>query len=210
MLSSCIALLPACHKCIPKLSCQHALSHVSSVVVICVAIHLTHSEIHNDSQQRHSSIVNLSTTTTSRSKGKQFDPKLIPTFFTSSCSSYSSQPFIPFVTQSPFVSNYFWWKSASFSSPGKLSTRPPAAFPSPMQAKPLTCHWQVGVTNLFQPCCYIVAATLLLLHCCCYIVAATSLLLRIRQKPISSGQPSHHTLSPDSQQGNAEKCNNLN
>ena len=80
-----------------------------------------------------------------------------------------------------FVSNYFWSKlflvQISFISLSWKSVhRPPAAFPSPMQAEPLTCHWQGGVTNLFQPCCS--------------IVAATSLLLRIRQKPISSGQPS--------------------
>ena len=70
-----------------------------------------------------------------------------------------------FLEQISFIS--LSWKSVH---------RPPAAFPSPMQAEPLTCHWQGGVTNLFQPCCS--------------IVAAPSLLLRIRQKPISSGQPS--------------------
>ena len=83
MLSSCIALLPARHKCIPKLSCQrvHALSHVSSVVVMCVAIHMANSEIHphyNNSPLCGSfrCFSFLFTSSSRSSKGKQFDPKV--------------------------------------------------------------------------------------------------------------------------------------
>ena len=146
-------------------------------------------------------------TSRSSSKGKQFDPKSIAAFCTSSIHPsccLESVCLKLFLEQISFIS--LSWKSVH---------RPPAAFPSPMQAEPLTCHWQGGVTNLFQPCCYIVAATLLLLHCCCYIVATTSLLLHrccygSDKNPFPQASRPHHTLSPDSQQGNAEKCNNLN
>ena len=83
MLSSCIGLLPARHKCIPKLSCQrvHALSHVSSVLVMCVAIHMANSQIHphyNNSPLCGSfrCFSFLFTSSSSSSKGKQFDPKV--------------------------------------------------------------------------------------------------------------------------------------
>ena len=141
---------------------------------ICVAIHMANSEIHphyNNSPLCGSFRCFSFLFTSRSSKGKQFDPKVNSCIHPICCLEL-------FLVQISLIS--LSWKSVH---------RPPAAFPSPMQAEPLTCHWQGGVTNLFQPCCYIVA-TLLLLHCCCYIVAAPSLLLRIRQKPISSGQPS--------------------
>ena len=111
---------------------------------------------------------------------------------------FAQVPFIPSVAWSQFVSNYFWSKSASFPSPGKVSTDHLLLFhlqcklnlwPATGKEGSLTYSNPAARLLLLHCCCYIVA-TSLLLHRCCYIVAAPSLLLRIRQKPISSGQPS--------------------
>ena len=135
MLSSCIALLPASHKCIPKLSCQQILYHPSHLWLSRVLLFIWPTvKFILVVIIRSVAFLSFSPPAAAATRARSSTQKSIPAFCTSSFCS--SQPFIPFVTKSQFVSDYFWRKSASFSSPEKVSTRPPAAFPSPMQAKP--------------------------------------------------------------------------
>ena len=141
----------------------HALSHVSSVLVMCVAIHLTNSEIHqhyNNSPLCGFSIVFLS-----------FPPAGAAARASSSTQSrllhFAQVPFIPFVAW-----NYFWCKSASFSSPGKVSTDHLLLFHLQCKLNLWPATDKEGSLTYSNP-----AARLLLLHCCCYIVATTLLLL---------------------------------
>ena len=128
------------------------------------------------------SVAFLSFSAAAAAKSSSSTQKSIPAFCTSfihpSC-CLESVCLKLFLEQISFIS--LSWKSVH---------RPPAAFPSPMQAEPLTCHWQGGVTNLIQPCCYIVA-TLLLLHCCCSIVAATDPTKTHFLRPALPTTPSH-------------------
>ena len=108
---------------------------------------------------------------------------------------FAHVPFIPVVAWSQFVSNYFWSKSASFPSPGKVSTDRLLLFHLQCKLNLWPATGKEGSLTYSNP-----AAPSLLLHCCC----------GSDKNPFPQASPPHHTLSPDSQQGNAEKCNNLN
>ena len=195
----------------------NALSHVSSVVVICIAICVTCTEIH----PRHEflSYFTLLTTSGSRGKGKgeQLNPKVYSLHVAPVANlPLSSQPFIPFVANNLFVSNYFWWTS-SFSSCKTVHHPTTCCFSISNATQPSDLPLARGSLTYSNPhlaatslllhgCCYIVAVTSLLLHRCCYIVAVTSLLLHPTKThflgPAIPTTPSHLIHSTN--------CNNLN